>query len=48
MLEGLRPGEHLVDVGGALDAAIGLASQTAPEEWRPGDKTKENEDTKNI
>ena len=46
MLEGLRPGEHLVDVGGALDAAIGLASQTVPEEWRPGEGTKENEDTK--
>ena len=46
MLEGLRPGEHLVDVGGALDAAIGLAGQTAPEEWRPGEKTKENEDDK--
>ena len=38
MLEGLRPGEHLVDVGGALDAAIGLAGQAAPEEWRPGEK----------
>jgi small subunit ribosomal protein S1 len=46
MLEGLRPGEHLVDVGGALDAAIGLAGQTAPEEWRPGEKSKENEDEK--
>ena len=45
MLEGLRPGEHLVDVGGALDAAIGLAGQAAPEEWRPGEK-KENEGEK--
>lgn len=38
MLEGFRPGEHLVDLAGALDAALGSAAQ-APEEWHPGDKT---------
>ena len=46
MLEGLRPGEDLGGSGRRLDAAIGLAGQTAQEEWRPGEKTKENEDEK--
>ena len=31
MLEGLRPGEDLVDLAGAFDAALG-----SPEEWSPG------------
>ena len=33
MLEGLRPGEDLVDLAGAFDAALG-----SPEEWSPGKK----------
>ena len=36
MLEGLRPGESIVDMGGMLDAALGAAQQQ--EEWRPGEK----------
>ena len=35
MLEGLRPGEDLVDLAGAFDAALG-ASDEKPEEWSPG------------
>ncbi|MCX7008320.1 MAG: S1 RNA-binding domain-containing protein, partial [Kiritimatiellaeota bacterium] len=37
MLEGLRPGESIVDMGGMLDAALG-AAQASQEEWRPGEK----------
>ncbi|MCS6770575.1 MAG: 30S ribosomal protein S1 [Kiritimatiellae bacterium] len=40
MLEGLRPGEDLVDLAGAFDEAFGAAAQT--EEWHPGQKKKEN------
>ena len=40
MLEGLRPGEDLVDLAGAFDAALGVAGQTA-EEWHPGEKKEE-------
>jgi len=36
MLEGLRPGEDLVDLAGAFDAA--LSSSDKPEEWSPGSK----------
>jgi len=36
MLEGLRPGEDLVDLAGAIDAAL--------EEWRPGEKKEKKED----
>lgn len=39
MLEGLRPGEDLVDLAGAFDEAFGAA--TATEEWHPGQKKKE-------
>lgn len=40
MLEGLRPGEDLVDLAGAFDEAFGgSASQT--EEWHPGQKKEE-------
>ena len=39
MLEGLRPGEDLVDLAGAFDEAFGAATQT--EEWHPGQKKKE-------
>ena len=35
MLEGLRPGEDLVDLAGAFDAVLGGNEQ---EEWHPGDK----------
>ena len=41
MLEGLRPGEDLVDLAGAFDEAMGNAAQ--PEEWHPGQKKKEEE-----
>ncbi len=37
MLEGLRPGEDLVDLAGAFDAAMNVAAE-AKEEWRPGEK----------
>ena len=37
MLEGLRPGESIVDMGGMLDAALG-AAQVSQDEWRPGEK----------
>ena len=36
MLEGLRPGEDLVDLAGAFDAALS-SSEDAPEEWSPGE-----------
>jgi small subunit ribosomal protein S1 len=39
MLEGLRPGEDLVDLAGAFDEAMGGAP--APEEWHPGQKKPE-------
>lgn len=39
MLEGLRPGEDLVDLAGAFDEAFGAVTQT--EEWHPGQKKKE-------
>ena len=39
MLEGLRPGEDLVDLAGAFDAALGSAEK--PEEWSPGAGKKE-------
>ena len=35
MLEGLRPGEDLVDLAGAFDAAFGARD----EEWHPGEKS---------
>lgn len=41
MLEGLRPGEDLVDLAGAFDEAFGAAAQT--EEWHPGQKKKDQE-----
>lgn len=37
MLEGLRPGEDLVDLAGAFDEAFGSGSGEA-EEWHPGQK----------
>ena len=37
MLDGLRPGEHMVDLAGAFDEALGLADG---EEWRPGEKSE--------
>lgn len=39
MLEGLRPGEDLVDLAGAFDAALGSVEK--PEEWSPGAGKKE-------
>ena len=45
MLEGLRPGEDLVDLAGAFDEAMGQ-SATPAEEWHPGqkkDKDREKE-----
>ena len=35
LLEGLRPGEDLVDLAGAFDAALS-SSDANPEEWSPG------------
>ena len=40
MLEGLRPGEDLVDLAGAFDAALG-SSEANPQEWSPGSGKKE-------
>ena len=40
MLEGLRPGEDLVDLAGAFDEAFGAAPQ---EEWQPGQKKKDTD-----
>lgn len=38
MLEGLRPGESLVDIAGALEAALGSAgSSSETQEWSPGE-----------
>ncbi|HMP89834.1 MAG TPA: 30S ribosomal protein S1 [Kiritimatiellia bacterium] len=37
MLEGLRPGEDLVDLAGAFDEALGSGA-TETEEWHPGKK----------
>ncbi len=34
VLDGLRPGEHMVDLAGAFDEALGLSGAT--EEWSPG------------
>jgi small subunit ribosomal protein S1 len=39
MLQGLRPGEDLVDLAGAFDEAFGQA--TKDEEWRPGESKPE-------
>jgi small subunit ribosomal protein S1 len=38
MLEGLRPGEDLVDLGSAFEQALGQAGVEKPEEWTPGQK----------
>ena len=39
MLEGLRPGEDMVDLAGAFDEAFGAAE--GKEEWRPGERREE-------
>ncbi len=39
MLEGLRPGEDLVDLAGAFEAAMGSTESQPQEEWRPGEKS---------
>ena len=47
LLVGLRPGEHMVDLAGAFDEAIGAEAQ-ASEEWRPGEaegESKNEEDS---
>jgi small subunit ribosomal protein S1 len=44
MLEGLRPGEDLVDLAGAFDAAFGASDKG--EEWHPGEKGKGEEKDK--
>jgi len=43
IVEGLRPGEDMVDLAGAFDEAMGLGSG---EEWRPGDKKKKEPEEK--
>jgi small subunit ribosomal protein S1 len=44
MLEGLRPGEDLVDLAGAFDAAMGTAGADEPqEEWSPGTHEEKEE-----
>jgi len=44
IMEGLKPGEDMVDLAGAFDEALGL-SGTPSEEWRPGEKKAKKEDT---
>jgi len=45
ILEGLKPGEDMVDLAGAFDEALGLGG-TVGEEWRPGEKkAAKTEDT---
>jgi len=39
MLEGLRPGEDLVDLAGAFDEAMS-EEETSEEEWHPGDRRR--------
>lgn len=41
--EGLRPGEHMVDLAGAFDEALGLG-ESEGEEWRPGEQDEESDD----
>ena len=37
IVEGLKPGEEMVDLAGAFDEAMGLGgSGQSVEEWRPG------------
>jgi small subunit ribosomal protein S1 len=42
IVEGLRPGEDMVDLAGAFDEALGLGGGS--EEWRPGEKKDKKED----
>jgi len=46
IVEGLKPGEEMVDLAGAFDQALGLGGSGQPaEEWRPGaDERKKNTD----
>jgi len=44
MLEGLRPGEDLVDLAGAFDAAFSQGAKEKEEEWHPGDKGAKTEE----
>ena len=41
MLEGLHPGEDLVDLAGAFDEAMS-SGDDENEEWRPGGENKES------
>ncbi|MDE0838215.1 MAG: 30S ribosomal protein S1 [Kiritimatiellae bacterium] len=43
LLEGLRPGEDMVDLAGAFDEALGGLSS---EEWRPGESSDDKADEK--
>jgi small subunit ribosomal protein S1 len=42
MMEGLKPGEDMVDLAGAFDQALGEAG--APEEWRPGQSRRDSDE----
>lgn len=45
ILEGLRPGEDMVGLAGAFDEALSLDStKGAVEEWRPGEKNRDDPD----
>ena len=39
LMEGLRPGEDMVDLAGAFDEALGLGDDGGAEEWSPGDNS---------
>jgi small subunit ribosomal protein S1 len=44
MLQGLKPGEDMVDLAGAFDQALGPAfSELRSEEWRPGQEKKKDD-----
>ncbi len=40
MLQGLRPGENLVDIAGAFEEAFGALG---PKEWHPGESSKDDQ-----
>ncbi len=43
LLDGLKPGEEMVNLGGAFDEALGLVDKQGGEEWHPGDSAAEAE-----
>jgi len=49
IIEGLKPGEEMVDLAGAFDEALGLGGgPAAGEEWRPGQTIREEPEEKDL